>query len=93
MENKINVYTCQSCSHQLVTIDLEEGTTPFMVRCELCKGDAYSSFYKVPEGLIPTHEWYKPTLKELKKLYGNKPNVLAGMKEHVKMGGLDLRKK
>lgn len=93
MENRINVYTCKSCGHQIVTIDIEEGVTPFMIDCKICKKDATSSFYRVPEGLVPTHEWYKPTVKELKKLYGHNANLLMNMKDHVKSGGLDLRKK
>lgn len=53
----------------MVTVDIDEGVTPFMEICEKCKGDMHSSFYRCPQNLIPTHEWYKPTLEQLKKNY------------------------
>ena len=61
-----------------------------MIDCEKCKEMSTSCFYRCDQTLTPTHEWYKPTMEELKKLY--KGNVLTGMVEHVEMGGLDLRK-
>lgn len=75
----------------MITIDIDEGVTPFMEICEKCNGDMTSCFYSCPQDLKPTHEWYKPTIEELKIKYPQ-PNVLASMIEHVENGGLDLRK-
>lgn len=94
-----NVYTCQKCKGLTVTIDVDEGTTPFMIRCRaqdlpglgpVCKGDAYSSFY--PKGPRPAHipapewEWYRPDDDETSKCN-------AATKEHIRMGGLLLRRR
>jgi len=81
---KKNIYTCSKCRHQMVTVDRDDGTTPFMTSCPICKSPAQSSFYNVDQKLQPTHEWYKPTEEETKKLK-------AGTLEHVNMGGLLLR--
>ena len=84
---KRNIYACSACKHKFVTIDLVEGTTPFMLRCLHCKdSSAQSSCYKVPQDLLPTHEWYKPDEAEYAKLDSD-PNT----KEHVDMGGLLVR--
>jgi len=68
-EPRINVYVCQKCGGYTVTVDVDEGTTPFMIGCRAgaiedfgegvavvnnkCKGFAYSSFY--PRGPKPPH--------------------------------------
>lgn len=84
MEQKINIYTCPD-GHQTVTVDRDEGVTPFIIDCEHgdCKKEAKSSFYRVDQTLIPTHEWYKPESTE---------GLGAWEKEHVEMGGLSFRK-
>lgn len=89
-KGSINVYTCKKCGHQTITIDREEGVTPFIIGCDSCKGESYSSFYRCSQGLTPTHEWFKPTIEELKILYEGR--MLDGMIDHVEQGGLDLRK-
>jgi hypothetical protein len=95
-EQRENVYTCQKCGGFTVTVDVDEGVTPFMLRCRAsgregdCDGTAYSAMY--PEGPRPKHipppawEWFKPTGSEYRKLS-------AAMKEHVDRGGLDIRKR
>lgn len=88
-KGRINVYTCKTCGHKTVTIDREDGTTPYIISCDACKNEAYSSFYVCSQGLTPTHEWYKPTGKQLTKLYDGR--TLDAMMEYVSMGGLDLR--
>lgn len=70
------------CGHKMVTIDREPGVTPFMTACPKCGGDAQSGFYRVPMGLKPTHEWYRPD-----SLVDEKPHTV----EHVLNGGLLLR--
>lgn len=81
-KGKINVYKCQS-GHETVTIDKDEGTTPFMIACKTCSELSRSSFYQVPQTLTPVYEWYKPE---------SESKLSPGEAQHVRMGGLLLRK-
>jgi PHP family Zn ribbon phosphoesterase len=80
----LNVYTCKSCAKQLVTTDLDEGTTPFITRCRACGGEAVSGMYRVSSGFTaePTHGWYRPESLD---------GLDAGSAQHVRSGGLILR--
>lgn len=90
MKGKINTYTCPK-GHVTVTIDRDEGTTPMMLRCRQKDGDgkhdctemASSAWYRCNQLLEPEYEWFKPD--SLKGYSG-------AMKEHLKMGGLEIRK-
>lgn len=85
-----NVYRCPKCGGHTVTIDVDEGVTPFMLRCRAsgregdCDGMAESSFYRVPPDVIPQWGWFTPRGSEYRKLS-------PGMREHVDKGGLDIR--
>lgn len=84
---KRNAYTCQSCKKTIVTVDRDEGTTPFMIGCRAdlpCGGYMESHFYRIDdvEG-DPLFEWRKPTPAEYKK-------ASRAMKDHFDTGGLDL---
>ena len=85
-----NVYTCQVCHKFFVTVDVDDGVTPFMTECKEagCKGGAHSSFYptgpRPPRIPAPTYEWYKPDAAEMASLSG-------GVRQHVEQGGLLLR--
>ena len=93
-EGKINAYRCLGssvmfpkgksggCGYRMVTIDRETGVTPFLTQCPNCQGEAQSSMYRVPAGLQPTHEWYRPD-----SLEGLPPHS----RDHVLKGGLLLR--
>ena len=98
---KENVYVCETCGGYTVTVDVDDGVTPFMLGCRAnvqgmgiyvptCKGMAQSQFY--PVGPRPIHipppawEWYKPTGADF-------DNLSAAMKEHVYKGGLDIRRR
>lgn len=95
-KNRENVYTCQKCGGMTVTVDIDEGVTPFMLNCRAsgkegdCDGGAYSAFY--PEGPRPAHipspawEWYKPDVLEL-------ANTSHEMRDHANRGGLFIRKR
>lgn len=85
MKNKINIYVCSNCNKRTITIDKDDGTTPFMASCPECKSIAFSSFYNVDQDLIPTHEWYRPEEKELE-------NLDEETQEYVNNGGLLLRR-
>jgi hypothetical protein len=88
-----NVYMCDRCGLPTVTVDLESGVTPFMLNCRangegMCAGTARSLCYHAksfPAHLpAPSFEWFKPRGSEYRKL--NK-----AMREHVDLGGLDIR--
>lgn len=97
LKGRENVYTCAKCGGYTVTVDLDEGTTPFMIGCRAsgrereCDGLASSAFY--PPGPRPAHippaawEWYRPTRQQAKRLDRKWP----GMLDHVARGGLHLR--
>ncbi len=90
MEDKhaINVYRCKSCGGEVVTINADRGVTPMFTRCRadvLCGGTAVSSMYKVDQSRTPTHEWYRPTTKQMR-------HQDPGTRDHVKNGGLLLRR-
>jgi hypothetical protein len=85
--NKINRYECSSCGGELVTVDKDDGTTPYFLKCRVtkgCAGTMQSGMYLVNQTLIPTHEWYKPDTGEF-------DNLTLPMREHVNLGGLLLR--
>lgn len=79
----INQYTCKTCGKHIVTVDRDDGTTPFMIACQrspACPGPMASHAYRVSQDLRPSHEWYKPVGK-----------VKPAYRHHVAMGGLLLR--
>jgi len=107
IEERMNVYVCEYGCHN-VTVDVAKGVTPFMIKCErtadkdrpldpkkskdgVCVGTANSCMYpqSLPHGApypVPKHEWYRPDLEEFMGL--SDPE-----KDHVKQGGLLLRKR
>jgi len=81
-----NGYTCQVCKKTIVTLDVDEGTTPFMLMCRAtdgCDGIMLSGFYTIPQTLPHQYEWFKPVSDT-----GYSPEMV----EHLRKGGLDLRK-
>jgi hypothetical protein len=94
-KNKINIYTCDTCGGEIVTINRNDGVTPAFVACHAqgnmdedarpCDGTMGSAWYRCDQNQKPNFEWYRPTGKEIKKLD-------AATREHVKLGGLVLRK-
>ena len=84
--SRLNRYTCQSCRGSIVTVDRDEGTTPFMLLCRAtkgCHGHMYSSFYRVDGAPAPQYEWRKATPAEYS---ASDP----AMRQHFDMGGLDI---
>lgn len=83
---KKNIYRCQICYNQIITIDRDSGVTPFMIRCREsgCIGTAQSLLYRVGLTVPCSHEWYRPDVAEFKTLDRN-------TQEHVRQGGLLLR--
>lgn len=87
LKGKRNRYTCEHCSQSIVTIDRDEGVTPYCLLCKVtpyCKGFMQSAMYR---GIWeePTHEWRKPTPEEYATLH-------ESVKLHVDMGGLCLHR-
>lgn len=82
---KKNVYTCPQ-GHETVTVDLVDGTTPFMISCRTpgCGATAQSSFYGVDQARDALWSWYRPDDTE-------KGGLAAAMRKHVEMGGWPLR--
>ncbi len=82
-----NIYTCEKCLDHIVTVDIDDGVTPFMIDCrctEGCDGMMTSSMYRVFEQKMKAGwEWYRPVDTE---------GMGAWTKDHVEKGGLILRK-
>lgn len=82
-----NAYVCKECDGQTVTVDRDDGVTPFMLRCRAtvgCRGFAQSSFYDCDQALAATHEWYAPSPSE--RLASS-----HAAQDHYRNGGLALR--
>lgn len=85
---KVNEYACPDCKGVTVTVDRDDGTTPFYIRCRAtpgCEGMAMSRFYRPRAGTPPTHEWYAPDAAEMAALD-------EGTKDYVENGGMLLRR-
>ena len=86
---RFNVWTCERCKKDTVTVEAVDGVTPFMLGCQVtkgCGGMAQSHFYRVPQdgSLTPTHEWYLPSVEELLTF---SPATI----QHCLQGGLMIR--
>ncbi len=90
-----NAYICKSCRHVVLIVYIHDGTTPFLIECESCGGEAQSFMHVLPpvlslpqgfEALEPTKEWYSPAgdIEAMAKLTPAK-------QEHVNKGGVLLR--
>lgn len=84
-KGKKNIYTCVACGSHIVTVDADEGTTPFMVGCTVpgCEGHMRSSMYRIfDQGMRAYWEWHKPTAIEA---------LSNAERAHVDQGGLLMR--
>lgn len=83
---KKNIYTCSLCKKTIVTVDRDEGTTPFiLLACKAtsgCNGEMESSFYTCDQSLTAQYEWFRP---------GPSMHLSPAVKDHVRRGGLVLR--
>ncbi len=83
-----NAYTCDRCHQNIITIDRDDGVTPFMLACRAtagCTGTMRSQFYFQNERTLspPQYEWRKPTRQEY-------ANMSPAMRQHIDIGGLDI---
>lgn len=83
---RINEYRCDDCEGVMVTIDVDEGDTPFFARCQLavrkqvdattrlvgatCGGRCYSSMYDCDQARPAHYAWRRPTPHEAANLRG-----------------------
>lgn len=84
----INNYLCDGCGDKIITKNVNVGTTPATLDCQIsdgCDGIMGSSWYQVSQEQTPTHEWYRPGILKI-------ANLGHALREHVKKGGLLLRK-
>lgn len=91
---KLNIYTCERCRSHIVTRDIDEGVTPFMLPSrEYCPQrcgaeprewvNMTSSFYRVWDQRIQEDfQWYRPKDGEA---------VEPALRNHVERGGLIIR--
>lgn len=86
-KGKKNIYVCEKCKGHVVTVDVDEGTTPFTIACKatiFCDGWMKSSMYRVfDQDMRAGWQWYRPTAVEI---------VAPEARSHVEQGGLLLRK-
>lgn len=88
MKGKKNRYICTCCNCTIVTVDIDEGTTPYLLLCHAtpgCPGMMLSQWYQGAESLEPSWEFYRPSPEEYIQLP-------MSYKAHVENGGLLLRK-
>jgi len=90
-DGRIVVKPADEKSHQIVTIDRDEGNTPMFIDCPVCGSRATSSMYMVDQDLIPTHEWYKPTERYIQKLKKIDSGWARQTVDHCERGGLLFR--
>ncbi len=87
-KGKKNIYLCPSCGHGFVSLDVDDGTTPFMTKCLNCNDMAQSMFYAAPQEVLarinPALEWYSPSPKSVKKMS-------PAAQQHCARGGLISR--
>lgn len=87
-KGRLNIYTCDTCRGHIVTKDLDDGVTPFLIPCYCragCRGKMQSSVYRVSDqSMAHSHEWYHPTVTEME-------SATDQTRAHVRQGGLLLR--
>ena len=81
---RLNIYT-DSEDLVMITVDVNFGKSALIVKHHETGRMLKSLCYLVPQDIVPTHEWYRPTMEEHKLLPRD-------MREHVSNGGLMLRK-
>ncbi len=86
-KGKKNIYVCEKCKGHVVSVDVDQGVTPFTIDCKataFCSGWMKSSMYRVwDQDMRADWEWYRPPVVQILS-----PQAQA----HVDQGGLLLRK-
>lgn len=81
-----NVYLCDVCGAGWVSVDIDEGVTPFMDLCPICRtGMGTSLMYNIPQQILAEKpariEWRKPTPDEVRE-------ASPAARHHNQQGGL-----
>lgn len=96
----VNAWKCHLCGELTVAVQRADGVTPFLLACrasgdlEGCPGTGESLMYQPgfmdtdPDWPEPQWEWVIPSRTKMKHYKRSNPE----MYQHVKMGGLELRK-
>jgi hypothetical protein len=85
---KVNCYICDTCGKSIVTVEYDDGVTPFFLGCNRvslfgdCNGLCRASMYSNPQNLIPTALWYRKKDDE---------PMNPGERQHHENGGLFFR--
>ena len=90
---RINGWQCDECGQITYAVHVDDGVTPMFLACRASGqpgcGRGVSLMY--PDADPPEHvkasvawEWFRPSKSQMRKLS-------PGMRQHVEMGGLDLR--
>jgi hypothetical protein len=96
-KGNLNAYICDKL-HATITVTANDGTTPMFISCPECEGKSTSRMGKIDSSFKPTFEWFTPNEKEIEEEIDkcsnptNRGLVSSAVKEHVKRGGLLLRK-
>jgi hypothetical protein len=80
---KLNRYTCQLCGSAIITKDVDDGVTPFLIDCvsNRCQGMMQSACYRPGINGTPTYIWRRPVASEFEK-------ASEAMQHHYNLGGL-----
>ena len=84
-KGKKNAYVCDKCKKHIITIDVDDGVTPFMIECKAtknCDGSMYSNFYSIDQSMPAQLEWFMPKSSE---------GYSMEEKTYFLEGGLDIR--
>lgn len=82
--NQKNAYVCPNL-HITKTVQIDDGSTPLVLKCQVCKTPAKSMMGMVNPNIEADYEWYKPSDIVL--------NTLGpAERAHINKGGLFLRK-
>lgn len=70
-KGKKNRYVCDTCGRSIITINRDEGTTPFQICCcesgTQCPGGMSSALCRLADDPKPTHQWIRPTEAQIGK--------------------------
>lgn len=92
----INEYRCPTCRGKTVTINRDDGTTPFFLKCRAspagCDEMAQSMIYRVDQNQRPAWEWIRPTPAEFDEYLKahREEEYRDEWKKHCDLGGMML---
>lgn len=78
-----DLYECEKCKHQKITLYVDKGVTPFMIKCVCGNFMQHTKSYRSVPEYVRVFKWKRPTLEQLM-------NLSNGLIEHVLNGGLVL---